>query len=752
MSTGLIKPEGLACDWVNNKIYWTDSDTKRIEVAGLSGLDSDRTVLLWEDLDLPRPIAVDPQSGYMFWSDWGDYPKIEKCGMNGDPKTRQIIVDSDLIWPNGLTLDYSEKRLYWVEAQLSYIASVDFNGRNRRTVFVGDKSDLPQPFAISVFNSVLYWTDWDTKSLNLYNQTDNGKGKIKIKGKIDPMDVKVFDPGRQPPSISPCQKNNGGCSHICLAAPAPEKFSCRCPTGFKMLNSTTCADRNSKILLLAARHHIIKVSLDTPDYTDIVVPLKSVLNSIAIDFDPVSEKVFWTDLADDKKPSIRSAKLDGSEEMGVVENDVDHPDGLAVDWIVGNIFWTDSGTDRIEIVRLDGSNRRVIISEDLDEPRSIVVDSINGWIFWSDWGKIPRIERAWMDGRNRQVVIQSELVWPNGIALDVPRQKLYWCDAQLDRIEVSNWDGSERTILIDRDMPHPFGFTLMGNQIYWTDWQFRSIHVANKYTGLNRSVLVSHLDELMGLKAVSTYPDISETSHPCHTLHCSHLCLMTPGDGAICSCPNEYELTADNKTCIIPEAFLLYTRRDDLRRISMETPNTNILIPVKHVQEANALDFDPKTGLIYWTDVKSKTISRAYLNGSSQDTIVEFGLDFPKGVSVDWQARNLYWLDAEIGRLEMSRLDGSQRRVLIWQDVDNLNSMAVDVERGYLYWSTWGQEPLIHQARLDGSGRRYLVEGEGRAGSLALHQNLNRQVFLCSIFINHTAQHYLPLFIRNVKL
>ena len=58
----------------------------------------------------------------MFWTDWGEYPKIERNGMNGDPDTRQILVDNDLVWPNGLTLDYDNKRLFWLEAKLSYIA------------------------------------------------------------------------------------------------------------------------------------------------------------------------------------------------------------------------------------------------------------------------------------------------------------------------------------------------------------------------------------------------------------------------------------------------------------------------------------------------------------------------------------------------------------------------------------------------------------------------------------------------------
>lgn len=34
---------------------------------------------------------------------------------------------------------------------------------------------------------------------------------------------------------------------------------------------------------------------------------------------------------------------------------------------------------------------------------------------------------------------------------------------------------------------------------------------------------------------------------------------------------------------------------------------------------------------MYWTDVKLKSISRAYLNGSVLEHIIEFGLDSPEG-------------------------------------------------------------------------------------------------------------------------
>lgn len=56
--SGLDSPDGLACDWLGKKLYWTDSETNRIEVANLDG--TSRKVLFWMDLDQPRAIALNP--------------------------------------------------------------------------------------------------------------------------------------------------------------------------------------------------------------------------------------------------------------------------------------------------------------------------------------------------------------------------------------------------------------------------------------------------------------------------------------------------------------------------------------------------------------------------------------------------------------------------------------------------------------------------------------------------------------------
>ena len=52
--------------------------------------------------------------------------------------------------------------------------------------------------------------------------------------------------------------------------------------------------------------------------------------------------------------------------------------GVAVDWIHDKLFWSDSGTSRIEVSNLDGTMRRVVVSDGLEKPRALTVHPIQG--------------------------------------------------------------------------------------------------------------------------------------------------------------------------------------------------------------------------------------------------------------------------------------------------------------------------------------------------------------------------------------
>lgn len=101
--------------------------------------------------------------------------------------------------------------------------------------------------------------------------------------------------------------------------------------------------------------------------------------------------------------------------------------------------------------------------------------------------------------------------------------------------------------------------------------------------------------------------------NPCAVANggCSHLCLYKP-QGVSCACPIGLELMADLTTCIVPEAFLLFSRHTDIRRISLETYTNNVAIPLTGVKEASALDFDITDNRIYWTDITLKVRSSLF--------------------------------------------------------------------------------------------------------------------------------------------
>lgn len=47
--------------------------------------------------------------------------------------------------------------------------------------------------------------------------------------------------------------------------------------------------------------------------------------------------------------------------------------GIAVDWLANNIYWTDGGSKSIHVARLDGRFRKTIVNSDLEDPWSIAV-------------------------------------------------------------------------------------------------------------------------------------------------------------------------------------------------------------------------------------------------------------------------------------------------------------------------------------------------------------------------------------------
>lgn len=75
-------------------------------------------------------------------------------------------------------------------------------------------------------------------------------------------------------------------------------------------------------------------------------------------------------------------------------------------------------------------------------------------------------------------------------------------------------------------------------------------------------------------------------------------------------------------------------------------------------------------------------IRKAYMNGTGREDVIEFGINQPTSLAIDWVAHNIYFSDVTTKRIEVARLDGYSRRVLIWQNISHPGGLVLDPAEG----------------------------------------------------------------------
>ena len=91
-----------------------------------------------------------------------------------------------------------------------------------------------------------------------------------------------------------------------------------------------------------------------------------------------------------------------------------------------------------------------------------------------------------MDGSSRRTIINSDLSQPNGITVDYLSEKIYWSDSDLDKIEFSNYDGTNRMVLETEEsgLLYPFSLTVVDEILFWSDWNSQTIYATHKEHGV----------------------------------------------------------------------------------------------------------------------------------------------------------------------------------------------------------------------------------------------------------------------------
>lgn len=76
--------------------------------------------------------------------------------------------------------------------------------------------------------------------------------------------------------------------------------------------------------------------------------------------------------------------------------------------------------------------------------------------------------------------------------------------------------------------------------------------------------------------------------------------------------------------------FLLYARRSEIRGVDIDNPYFNFItaFTVPDIDDVTVIDFDASEERLYWTDIKTQTIKRAFINGTGLETVISRGKSF----------------------------------------------------------------------------------------------------------------------------
>ncbi|KAJ8961610.1 hypothetical protein NQ314_005912 [Rhamnusium bicolor] len=725
VQTGLSTAEGLAVDWIGQNLYWVESNLDQIEVAKLNG--NYRRTLVAGEMESPRAIAVDPRDGYLFWTDWDNQlPRIERCSLAG--MDRQIVVKvANGGWPNGLTLDYTMRRIYWIDARLDSIHTTNYDGGDTHEVMRNHEM-LSHPFAITLFENYVYWTDWRTNSVVRANKWTGGDVRVIQRTLTQPFDIKIMHPSRQPnDGVNPCGKNNGGCSHLCLIH-LNQTYKCDCPHVMRLSADNKTCVVNEKVLLISRDSEIRGVDIQQPYYHTIpTISVPQVLSPIQIEYLARNKTLYW---ADSKMNEIKRTGLTHGPTETLIDTGLQNPSGLAVDWM-SNLIFVASKTGII-VCNLDGEYTANIFEN--VNVLSVAVDPYQGRLYWiSLSNNTAAIETSAMDGSLRKIFAANLKPNSKNLYADLHSKRLYWI-SDYDVFYCNFFGGNVTKLSLPKNVTVST-LTVYQDLVYYAD-DDQSVYIADKNTGTNNSVLRNGTSGVLALRIYD--PLEQQGSHICghKQAWCHHLCIPTSSTNFTCKCAIGYHVDPkDASKCLGIEEFLFFSIHWELQGISLDGKNdTQVLGPISKVSSATTIDFVAEQDLIFWADSDHGTVTRIKRDGTDRKFILEqtevmdnAPIDWLTGLAVDWVAGNMYWCDSKRGTIEVARLDGTKEHVLLSNEIGKPNSIVVDPIKGYLVWAGGSK---LEIATLDGQNRKLLLDNLVSVTDVAL-DSANEIIYFC---------------------
>ncbi|KAI9560694.1 hypothetical protein GHT06_011644 [Daphnia sinensis] len=508
----------------------------------------------------------------------------------------------------------------------------------------------------------------------------------------------------------------------------------RCETGERCVESQQrcdyvkdCEDGSDELdceteltLLITTDQDVRNMSLLSNENRFIQTGL-SQANGIAVDY--TDNSVYWSEKSIDKGGIYKS--MQNSEVEHVVSIGVETVQDLAIDSVGLHIYFTDSGRKHIVVCDLQGSLCSVVVSDELDKPHGVALYLKDALLFWSDCGTHPHIGSAGMDGSHRQSIITTDVALPITLAVDETAQRIFWSDAKLSRIESSNFDGSDRTI-VPVEVTHPYALDVFADFIFWSDVAEHKILSADKLTGDDYKVILQ--EDSLNATAIHVHHRSRQArlSNPCMEAICSHLCLLSPSaKGYRCACPIGMTLNKDENICeqlSSPSPSIVIATLNEMYHLNHNQVGEDSIMQLSNtpgLKAIGALAFNPTSRSIIYSDTQNSIIYSMDLSSNHHEILFE-NVDMVEGLAVDPYTETIYWTERVQGKIVIGHENGGkyERLVLAW-NLKNPKGIAVASEFGLMFVVEGSTSHIISLWQMDGIWLRNLVVVDGAISAMA---------------------------------
>jgi len=238
---------------------------------------------------------------------------------------------------------------------------------------------------------------------------------------------------------------------------------------------------------------------------------------------------------------------------------INRPDLVAVDWLTGNVYYTQQMTNVITVCSTNKNCTALMktvyahITDVALDPlarRMFVAAFKNGFLTHSEGG----VWNYGMDGSTTGSVKLSghKLTVSAGVTVDIHSRRVFWADRNRGFIMSNNYEGTN--LLPITALEHvPLHLATFQNTLYWINHHNNKITTFELMSGsLRESPEEVHITPATHSITIIQEQLQPKRENPCQWSKCSHICLLSSGPQSFtCACPDGLTFSpTDSSKCV----------------------------------------------------------------------------------------------------------------------------------------------------------------------------------------------------------